>query len=114
MNFGTGSRAASTKVPDDALSRVDMHIFARLMRSRCATLSPVIIDMLVLSDDRIVPKSVAPLGRSDCVGSNKSFKTPCINETMHLHFPCIITCHPLRVHTAQPLGSGIHPARRKV
>jgi hypothetical protein len=66
MNFGTGSRAVSTKAFEDDLSRVDMPMLARLIRRGCATLSPVMVDIFVLSDDKMVPRSVAPLGRADC------------------------------------------------
>jgi hypothetical protein len=90
-----------------------MCILARLMRRGCATLSPVIIEILVLSDDKIVPRSVAPLGRADCLKTSK-YNDSQKERKMYLHVPGVITSHPFRVYAAQSLRSSIHPARRKI
>lgn len=47
--------------------------FARLISSGCATRFPVSAEMLVLSDEMIVPRSVAP-------GGSKSYIQSLVNE----------------------------------
>jgi len=101
------------KALDDDLSHVDMCILVRLMSRGCATLSPVIMEILVLSDDKIVPRSVAPLGRADCLKTSKYSDLQKERKT-HLHVPRVVTSHPFRVHAAQSLCSSIHPAKRKI
>lgn len=60
---GMGSKARRWKRWLEAFVRKFILIFAKLMRRGCATRFPVITDMFVLSDDRIVPRRVAPCGR---------------------------------------------------
>jgi hypothetical protein len=71
MNFGTRSRAVRTKAFKDNLSQVDMRMLARLTRRGCATLLPIMVDTFVLSDDKMVPRGVAPFGRADCLKTDK-------------------------------------------
>ena len=62
MNRGIGNKASRRKRSFDALLRKSIAIFARVMRRGWATRFPVIAEILVLSDERTAPKSVAPSG----------------------------------------------------
>ena len=62
MNLGVGSRASRSNAWFVAFVRKSMRRFARLIRSGCATRPPVIEERLVLSDESITPRSVAPSG----------------------------------------------------
>ena len=53
---------------DDNLRRVDILMFAKLIRRGWATLPPHKVVMFVLSEDRIVPRRVAPLGSCNYTG----------------------------------------------
>ena len=46
--------------------QVAMRMFARLRRTGWVILSPVMTEILVLSDERMTPRRVAPSGRNDC------------------------------------------------
>lgn len=56
----------SRKALDESFVRVHMRILARPRRRGWATLAPVMVVMLVLSDERTVPRTVAPLGSRVC------------------------------------------------
>ena len=50
---------------EDNLRRVDILMFAKLIRRGWVTLPPHKVVMFVLSEDNIVPRRVAPLGSCD-------------------------------------------------
>jgi hypothetical protein len=57
-----GRRASNRKIWFDDFIRKSIAMFARLISNGWATQFPVIAEMLVLSDDRMIPRSVAPSG----------------------------------------------------
>ena len=61
-NFGQGRRAIRRKALLEDFVRMLAWMFARLRRTGWAVRSPVMTEMLVLSDERMVPSSVAPAG----------------------------------------------------
>ena len=65
MNLGVGSRASRWNAWFVAFVRKSMRKFARLINRGCATCPPVIEERLVLSDESITPRSVAPSGSWD-------------------------------------------------
>lgn len=67
-------------------------IFAIEIRSGCATRLPVITEMVVLSDDRIVPIRVAPLGIRDYSAVRSSLHKK--ERKTCLHIPCAISRQP--------------------
>ena len=64
-NLGTGRRAARRKEWDESLSHITILMFARLINSGWATQSPVRTEILVLSEESIVPNRVALAGICD-------------------------------------------------
>jgi hypothetical protein len=50
------------KALEEDFSHIFICMFARLIRSRLATQSPVKAVMFILLEDRMVPRRVAPLG----------------------------------------------------
>jgi hypothetical protein len=69
MNCDTGRRARRRNALLDDFIRKFMFKLAILMSKGCAIRFPVMEEMLVLSDDKMVPRIVAPLGRQSYVGS---------------------------------------------
>ena len=62
INFGQGRRATRMKVRLDDFMQTSAWMFARLRRTGWAVRSPVMTEILVLSEERIMPRSVAPSG----------------------------------------------------
>jgi len=93
--------------------RTSMRMFARLRRTGWATLSPVMTEIFVLSDERVTPMSVAPSGRSDfCFGQERWPGN--IKELANLHFPGSIAHDPLCVNSNRSFGILIKPDRAEV
>jgi len=62
-NLGHGKRAMRTNAWLEDFIRTSMRMFARLRRTEWATLSPVMTEMFILSDERVTPRRVASSGR---------------------------------------------------
>jgi hypothetical protein len=62
MNFGIGNNARSRNKSFDVFVRKSIAMLASEIRRGWAVRFPVIADILVLSEDNIVPRSVAPGG----------------------------------------------------
>ena len=62
MNFGQGRRATRRKAQLDDFMRTSVWMFARLRRTGWTVRSPVMTEMLVLSEERIMLRSVVPSG----------------------------------------------------
>ena len=100
-NFGTGRMARSMNAQWDDFVRKSMMMSARLIRRGWAMWFLVIAEILVLSEDMMVPKRVMPSGSWLC-----SMSVFCIaNEELaaHLHLPCYIPSPPLAVNVHQLL-----------
>ena len=65
MNFGIGSNARRRKRWFKAFIQKAKSILVSEIRKGWATRPPVIAEIFVLSDKRIVPRSVAPSGNFD-------------------------------------------------
>jgi hypothetical protein len=66
MNFGMGSNARRRKRWFEAFIRKAKSMLASEIRRGWADQPPVIAEILVLSDERIVPRSITPIGNFDC------------------------------------------------
>ena len=84
--FRIGSRVSRWNAWFVAFVQKFMRRFARLISRGCATCPPVIEERLVLSDESITPRRVAPLGSwaYNTNGQNVDFF---LNEETNLHRP---------------------------
>ena len=99
INFEIGRSASRRKVWFVAFMQKSRRIFARLIRSGWAWRPPVIADILVLSDDRITPSRVAPLGNWLYRSIRPGIERRWSNKETYLYWPCSITTQPLCVGT---------------
>jgi len=66
MNFGIGRSATSRNASEDSLRWVDIQMLASPRSRGWAQQLLMRVEMLVLSDDSITPRSVAPSGSLLC------------------------------------------------
>jgi len=108
-----GMERTSRKAFEESLVRERMHMLVSPRRSGWVSLAPVMVVILVLSEDSMVPRTVAPQGNwvyRRCVEMmNKK-----INRCTYLHFPSSITCHPLRVHPYKMRCHCVHTTRGEI
>ena len=63
--------------------------------------------MFILSEERIMPRSAAPLGSEDYASVIKTCHIPETQVRAYLHIPGLVACHPLHVDTTLLLGGVI-------
>ena len=60
--------------------------------------SPVMAEMVVLLEERLTPRRVAPSGSVDCCGISCLEKFEMQGNRIYLHFPGDVASHPFAVN----------------